>query len=36
MAYDTKKLAFSPDEKYLLVYEIDYRGETTDVKTHLF
>ena len=30
VAYDAKKLAFSPDGRYLLVYEIDYRGEITD------
>lgn len=30
VTYDAKKLAFSPDERYLLVYEIDYRGEITD------
>lgn len=30
VVYDVEKLAFSPDEKYLLVYEIDYRGEITD------
>lgn len=28
--YDVEKLAFSPDGRYLLVYEIDYRGEITD------
>lgn len=30
VAYDAKMLAFSPDGRYLLVYEIDYRGEITD------
>lgn len=30
VTYDAKKLAFSPDGRYLLVYEIDYRGEITD------
>lgn len=30
VVYDVEKLAFSPDERYLLVYEIDYRGEITD------
>lgn len=30
VVYDVKKLAFSPDGRYLLVYEIDYRGEITD------
>lgn len=28
--YDVEKLAFSPEGRYLLVYEIDYRGEITD------
>lgn len=30
VVYDVEKLAFSPDGRYLLVYEIDYRGEITD------
>lgn len=30
VTYDAKKLVFSPDGRYLLVYEIDYRGEITD------
>lgn len=30
VAYDVKKLAFSPDGRYLLVYEIEYGGEITD------
>lgn len=28
--YDVEKLAFSPDGRYLMVYEIEYRGEITD------
>lgn len=28
--YDIEELAFSPEGRYLLVYEIDYRGEITD------
>lgn len=30
VAYDVKMLAFSPEGRYLLVYEIDYRGGITD------
>lgn len=30
VSYDCKKLAFSPDGRYLLNYEIEYGGEITD------
>lgn len=30
VVFDVESLAFSPDGRYLLVYEIDYRGEITD------